>query len=87
MKRIIEIKPAQLHRVFYNLFGLGKGGIAETCAMSVMSDWVPIGMILIGPIGVRALPLGGRRQNVVATLNGVLFSLSSLLFLSGLFAH
>ena len=28
-----------------------------------------------GPSRVRALPLGVRRQNVVATLNGVIFSL------------
>ena len=37
-----------------------------------------------GPIGVQALPLGMRRQNVVAILNGVIFALffsNRLLFL------
>jgi hypothetical protein len=33
-----------------------------------------------GPCGVHALPLGVRRQNVVAILNGVIFS---FFFLSG----
>ena len=36
----------------------------------------------IGPIGVHALPLGVRRQNIVAILNGIIFPLLSLFFLS-----
>ena len=37
--------------------------------------------LFVGPSGVSALPLGMRRQNVVAILNGVIF-LSLFFFLS-----